>query len=286
VSAPAVEFDRVSFTYPGADGPALESVSLTVSAGTRLGILGPNGGGKSTLLKLVLGLLKPTSGSVRVLGTEPLAARQSGLIGYVPQRVEAELSAPLSVRQVVMLAGSLGSPWYQPTPRAVRQRTDELLSLVGVTDLANRPIGTLSGGQLQRVMIARALVISPRILALDEPTVGIDASGQRVFAELLDRVHKALGLTILIISHDMRAIAAGSDTVACLARRLHTHVTPDGLTPQVLAELFSHDLAAIAGPLGPVHIHAHRASECTDPSHTHDTPVKLNIESPRERRDA
>src|SRR6185369_12084681 len=99
LSAPAVQLESVSFTYPGASSPAVENVNLEVPEGTRLGILGPNGGGKSTLLKIALGLLKPTSGRVRILGRDPAEARRAGLIGYVPQKVDAELGFPMSVRQ-------------------------------------------------------------------------------------------------------------------------------------------------------------------------------------------
>lgn len=263
----AVQLDSVSFTYPGADAPAIESIQLAVPAGSRLGILGPNGGGKSTLLKIALGLLTPTSGRVSVFGRAPAEARRAGLIGYVPQKVEAELGFPMSVREIVALGATWRlSPWRGASP-VTKSRIQEMLVLTGAADFADRPIGTLSGGQMQRAMIARALVANPKILALDEPMVGIDAAGQQQFAALLDRIHRTLGLTILIISHDLRAIAAGSDRVACLARKLHSHVSPEGLTPQVLAELFSHDLAGISGVTGPVHVHAHRAIECCEHDH-------------------
>ncbi len=286
---PIVEFEDVSFAYPNAEGPALEGVSLRVRRGQRLGILGPNGGGKSTLLKLALGLLSPSSGRVRVLGRDPGEARALGLVGYVPQKTTAELGFPLTVTQVATMAAAWRVPAWRPVPGAVRERVREMLDLVGVADLAQRAIGGLSGGQLQRVMIARALLAAPRgegagggamrapaLLALDEPMVGIDAVGQARFAELLQRVHRELGVTILIVSHDLRAIAAGCDEVACLARRLHYHASPTGLTPRVLAEVFSHDVAGIAGLAG-MHIHAHGPGEaCPDTG-----PVGLSVSAPR-----
>lgn len=276
VTPPALEYRGVTFAYPrpptdaGGARPALEGVSLRVPVGSRLGILGPNGGGKSTLLKLTLGLLPLSTGSIRVFGVAPEEARRRGLIGYVPQRVESELAFPLSVRQVVSMAAARRLPPWRGLPAAERAHVAECLALVGAADLADRPVGRLSGGQLQRVMIARALAGRPRLLLLDEPTVGIDVSGQQRFADLLASLHRALGLTIVVVSHDLRTIAAGSDTVACLARTLHSHVTPAGLTPRVLAEVFSHDVAAI---FGDVHVDAHLAHECHDPAHhAHEHP--------------
>lgn len=278
----AVEIQGVSFTYPGAEGPALDNISLTVLTGERLGILGPNGGGKSTLLRIILGLLSPRTGTVRVLGHAPAEARRLGLIGYVAQRPELELTAPLTVRDVVTLGAAWRASPFRGVPRRVRERIDRMIDLVGGTEFADRPIGTLSGGQLQRTLIARALAADVKILALDEPTVGIDAAGQSRFAELLDRVHKELDLTVLIVTHDLRAIVAGSDRVACLARRLHSHTSPRGLTPQILAELFAHDIAGIGGALAGMHVHAHGPGEpCGDPSHQHGTtsgaPAPLTV---------
>lgn len=265
MNQPAVELQNVSFTYPGAAVPALDSVSLRVETGERLGILGPNGGGKSTLLKLVLGLLTSDGGgTVSVCGMSPAAARRAGVVGYVPQRSDVELSLPLSVREVVMLGAAWRCPPWRRVDSETRGRVDRMIGLVGASEFADRPIGKLSGGQLQRAMIARALAAQVKILALDEPLVGIDAVGQKTFADLLTRVHAELGVTILIVSHDLRAIIAGSDRVACLARRLHSHVSPQGLTPRVLAELFSHDIAGLMGTGGALegmHVHAHGAGE-------------------------
>ncbi len=246
--------------------PAVEGVSLTVERGERLGILGPNGGGKSTLLKLIIGLIRGASGTIRVLGRSPGEARRLGLIGYVPQRVGAELEFPLSVRQVVAMGASVGiSPWRRMPPDRA-ERVDRSIDLVGAGAFRERAIGKLSGGQLQRVMIARALACDPKILVLDEPTVGIDVEGQRRFAALIERLSEKLALTIVIVSHDLRTVATGCDRVACLSRTLHYHAAPGGLTPAVLAEVFSHD---IEGVFGAVHIDAHRAEDCPDPERHH-----------------
>lgn len=267
-SGPAIEYCGVSFAYPALGGPrqALSGITLAVRQGERLGILGPNGGGKTTLLKLTLGLLPLQQGTVRVWGMTPEAARRQGIIGYVPQRSEAELEFPVSARQVVSMSAGRGVAPWSGLPRDRAERVERSLDLVGALDLADRPAGKLSGGQLQRVLIARALAGDPRILLMDEPTVGIDLAGQQKFADLVRTLHERLGLTIIMVSHDLRTIAAGSDRVACLSRTLHSHVAPEGLTPDVLAEVFRHDVAAI---FGDVHVHAHPAHACRDPSHTH-----------------
>ncbi len=268
---PAIEFDRVSFRYAGAESPAVERVSLRVERGEFLGVLGPNGGGKSTLLKLVLGRLKPTAGEVRVLGRTPADAVASGLVGVVAQKIGAELAFPISVRQCVELRSTARlSPFKRPD-RASKNRIDRAMELVGVADLAKRPIGRLSGGQLQRVLIARAISTGPSLLLLDEPTVGIDVEGQRRFADLLGTLRRELGLTIVLVSHDVRSIVAGCDRVACIARTVHSHTSPEGLTPAVLAEVFRHD---VAGIFGDVHVDAHDAASCSDPSHEHEHEVR------------
>lgn len=257
----------MTFSYEGgAEAPALERVSLDVRRGERLGILGPNGGGKSTLLKLTLGLLRGYSGTIEIEGLAPDEAAKRRLIGYVPQRVEAELSFPITARHAASMAASAGLGPFA-SGRGAREQADRALSMVGASSIAEKPVGTLSGGQLQRVMIARALASRAKILLLDEPTVGIDPAGQKQFAELIQRLHDELGLTTIVVSHDLRTVAATSDRVACLARTLHYHDSPEGLTPHVLAEVFRHDAAAIFGDL---HVDAHRAAECShDHSHDH-----------------
>jgi len=268
--APAIEVDGVSYSYPatgiGEQGvEALQRISMLVEPGARLGILGPNGGGKSTLIKLMLGLLKPTSGTIRVFGVSPKQARLEGLIGYLPQRIEAQRAWPLSVRQVVGLPIACRLKPWQRLGSEHNAAIDRAIEMVGLTELDARPVGALSGGQLQRTMIARAIAGGPKLLVLDEPMVGVDVAGQQRFAELINTLHRELGLTTVVVTHDLRAIAAVADRVACLARTLHFHDAPEGLTPQVLADVFAHD---VAGVLGDVHVDAHLAEDCADPSHT------------------
>lgn len=269
----AVELEGVRFSYAGDDGRggddllALKDVTLRVPVGQRLGVLGPNGGGKSTLVKIVLGLLEPGAGVVRVFGMAPREACRRGLVGYVPQRTMAELAFPLSVRQVVRQGAERGLMPWRGLDAQRRAAVDEAVEITGVGALLDRPIGRLSGGQLQRTMIARALASGPKLLILDEPAAGIDPAGQQRFAELLGDVHRRMGLTTVLVSHDLRAVAAGCDAVACVSRTLHAHTSPAGLTPAVLAEVFRHEMEPV---LGQLHVDAHAAASCGDAGHGHE----------------
>lgn len=280
---PAVSYQGVTFSYPARPGddatpPAVENITLSVAPGERLGILGPNGGGKSTLIKLTLGMLAPAKGQILVMGRSPVAARRDRLIGYVPQRSQAELAFPISGRQAVEMAANLGTSPLSSLSTPARERVSHALSLVGVTSFAGKPVGHLSGGQWQRIQIARALSCEPRVLLLDEPTVGVDPAGQQQFAQLLTTLAAQTGVAIIVVSHDLRTVAAGCDRVACLSRTLHYHAGPAGLTPSVLAEVFRHDVAAI---FGDVHIDAHKASEC---SHNHGVTLPTLSATPRSNK--
>ncbi len=252
--ADAICIDCVSFGYAagGQTDPArlvLRDVTLHVELGCSLGIIGPNGAGKTTLLKIMLGLLDGYSGRVQVMGMSPAAAcRRGGIIGYVPQRHQTEWRFPLTVRQVALmgLTGKTGLlKWYS---RDDRDYVQKLLERMGIAALAERPIGELSGGQQQRCFMARALAARPKILILDEPLVGIDEAGQRQFAQLSRNLHESLGLTMVIVSHDIRAIATGCSRVACLNQTIHYHDSPAGLTEDVLREVFHHEISCAIGP--------------------------------------
>jgi len=245
--SPAIEVEGVSFSYGDSAEPALENVSLDVRPGERLGILGPNGGGKSTLLKILLGEFEPDRGSIKVLGMSPATARRARMIGYLPQRVTAELAFPLRVIDLVLQPFSVRTKPCAKVGADAHERAAECLRMVGSESLADHLIGALSGGQLQRILIARAIAGEPRVLLLDEPTVGIDIEGQRRFGEMLDTVRSELGITVVVVSHDLATIAATCDRVACLRRTLHFHDAPNGLTPEVLSEVFRHDLAIFRG---------------------------------------
>jgi len=240
----AICLDQVSYDYDGT--PALRDVTLHIERGCNLGIIGPNGGGKTTLLKIVLGLLPDYRGSVQVMGLPPRqVCRRGDIVGYVPQKQTYEARFPLSVREVIRM-GLVGKTGLLRRYRSEdRERVERLIEQLDLTELAERPIAALSGGQQQRVLIARALAAEPAILLLDEPTVGVDVAGQRRFASLIHRLHESLGLTIVVVSHDLRAIAGTCGKVAVLSRTIHYHDSPAGLNNELLREIFQHDLAPL-----------------------------------------
>jgi len=214
-----IEVEGVSFSY---GGPlVLEAIDLAVPEGEFLGIVGPNAGGKSTLVKLVLGLLEPWRGRVRVLGLPPQAgARQ---VGYVPQYPAFRRDFPITVEQTVAM-GRLGRRrLLGGTRRADRELARRVMAETEVSDLAGRRLATLSGGQLQRVLLARALACDPRILILDEPTANIDMRIESDIFDLLKRLNERM--TILVVSHDVGFISGYVDRVACVNRTLVCHHT-------------------------------------------------------------
>ncbi len=229
---PIIELTEVSFAYD-IGPPALEHVSLAVAEGEFLGLVGPNGGGKSTLLKIVLGLLNPASGEVRVAGETPQAARI--MIGYVPQYARFARDFPISVEETVLL-GRLGTTrllgGYGMADREVARRA---MAETEVLELRRRPLGTLSGGQVQRVLVARALACDPRILILDEPTANIDLRGETEIFDLLKLLNRRM--TIVVVSHDIGFISRYVTRVACLNRTLLCHQpVPIGL--EVIERLY------------------------------------------------
>ena len=242
--------------------PALCGITLPVEAGTTLGLIGPNGGGKTTLVKLLLGLLRPQRGSIEIFGLPPRKAVARGdLIGYLPQKPKLAAKFPLDVRRLVTLGLAGKTGLLRPHAKDDLAFVDEMIDRVGLAKFAHRPVQDLSGGQLQRVLIARALAPRPRVLVLDEPTTGIDTIGQRDFVALIARLKTELGLTMIFVSHDLRAVTAVSDRVACLNVHLHYHDTPRHLPADVAMEMFGCDVAAMgAGEPHGVACAAHGAS--------------------------
>jgi zinc transport system ATP-binding protein len=240
MNAPVIVLDDVWFGFDGTT--VLEGVDLTVTDRDFLGIIGPNGGGKTTLLKVMLGLVKPWRGSVRVFGNRPEEARTA--LGYVPQYRTFDFGYPISVMDVV-LTGRLGHIHrpFRKYSREDRKICQEMLDIMGIADLAGRQVDRLSGGQQQKVILARALASGPRVLLLDEPTNHVDARTELHFFEILEELHRRMA--IVVVSHDIGAISEHVTRVACMNRRLYMHDSGE-ITEQMLADTYQCPVDLIA----------------------------------------
>jgi len=238
----AQELITIRHLWAGYDHePVLEDVNLSVKELDFVGLIGPNGGGKTTLLKVLLGLLPPMRGEVRVMGLSVEKGRR--YVGYVPQSVEFDRDFPIRVWDVARM-GRLGKRrLLQRYTRRDGEIVAQALTDVGMLDLRDRPIGALSGGQRQRVYIARALAAQPRILLLDEPMASVDAQVSTTLYELLGRLNERV--TILMISHDMGAVSSYVKTVGCLSRRLFYHGDKQ-LTSDMVAAAYGCPIDLIA----------------------------------------
>ncbi|HOU70729.1 MAG: ABC transporter ATP-binding protein [Methanothrix sp.] len=199
----------------------LESINLELFAGDFLGIIGPNGGGKSTLLKAMLGLIKSDRGEISLFGLPPARARSR--VGYVPQKTVFDRSFPVKVQDVVLMGRYSRVGLLHRYGTEDRNCSLRALEAVGMADRAEREIGALSGGEQQRVFVARSLVSDPDLLLLDEPTAGIDSAQQTDFYELLSHLNCDLGKAIVMVSHDLTAISTYVNKIACLNQRLYYH---------------------------------------------------------------
>ncbi len=226
-----IEIKDLAFAYGGE--AVLEDVNLSVRQEDFTAIIGPNGGGKTTLLKLVLGLLTPVKGTIRVDGKSPQKA--SPCIGYVPQNVHTNQSFPITAIDVVLM-GKL-DPKKRLSRRSAANRREALAALerLEMAAYADEKIGMLSGGQRQRVFIARALVARPKLLLLDEPTASIDTKGQADFYRLLKDLNQ--DITVLVVSHDLLVISRYVKSVACVNKKLHYHDHPE-ITGDMLETMY------------------------------------------------
>jgi len=239
LSSEVVSLRGVSFSY---DGPmVLDRVELSVREGEFLGVVGPNAGGKSTLLRIILGLLEPSAGEVHVLGRSPLESRRQ--LGFVSQYPTFRRDFPITVRETVRMGrlgnggGVLGG--YRSRDKEIAER---VMKETETLELASRRLGTLSGGQLQRVMLARALACEPKILILDEPTANIDMRVEKDIFDLLKELNKRM--TILVVSHDVGFISSYVHRVACLNRTLICHHTA-AIDGQIINQLYESEVRMV-----------------------------------------
>jgi zinc transport system ATP-binding protein len=219
----------------------LQGVSLSVEKGDFLGIIGPNGGGKTTLLKVILGLITPSRGKVYVLNRSPKSSRH--LIGYVPQYNPFDRDFPVNVHDTVLMGCNGTRGLIKRYSKEDKERAQMALETVGMFTYRNQQLGKLSGGEQQRVFIARALVSRPRLLLLDEPTSGIDSAMQTDFYELLERLKK--DVTIIMVSHDISAVSIYVDKIACLNHELYYHGSKE-IEPEILEATYKCPVQLIA----------------------------------------
>ena len=235
---PVIELDDVSFAYDRA--AVLEDVNVSIRRGESICVVGPNGGGKTTLLRLILGLLEPAAGRVRVFGQEPRRVRKR--IGYMPQHAYYDPQFPVTATDVVLMGrlgrgGALG--WYG---RADRHAAAEALAEVGMEDDAGRPFAALSGGQRQRVLIARALCCRPELLLLDEPTANVDTAVEAQLVDLLQQLNRRM--TIVMVSHDLGFVSHIVQRVVCVNRRVVVHPTVE-LTGETIRDIYDVDVRMV-----------------------------------------
>lgn len=209
----------INFAYDNTT--VLKDISMNIAQGDFVAVVGPNGAGKSTMLKIMAGLIKPMSGQVCIGGKDISVARVQGLIGYVPQNYGKNvLGFPATVMEIVSLGLTLGTSTAKQNHQASKHIINHMLELVGVENFRHRRIGELSGGQQQRVMVAMALASNPKLLLLDEPTSGIDYEASGRIYDLLGTLNKNLGITVVMVSHDIDKAINCANKVACINKGL------------------------------------------------------------------
>lgn len=229
-----ISLDKVNVNYGSTK--IFEQIDLKISEGDFLGIIGPNGSGKTTLLKTIIGLIKPSGGKVNL--------KKGTRIGYVPQFSNFEKSFPILVKEVVQM-GVIDHkiiPFFRPAKNQI-DKSDEIMKTVGIYDLKDRKINQLSGGQLQKTLIARALMANPDVLILDEPTASLDSKSTNEIYELLKRLNETK--TVVLVSHDLSAVSSYVKNIACLNGSLHVH-DDNLITVELMNEVYGCPIDLIA----------------------------------------
>lgn len=227
----AIEIRDLSFAYTPAE-QTLDQITFDIPHGSICALVGPNGSGKTTLLKVMIGLISPTKGSVSVLGKPPHESR--AFIGYVPQRFSFDKTFPITVFEFL----------HMSHPTRSKKEIVEYLHHLDMDGFADTRLGVLSGGQLQRVLICRAMLIRPAILFLDEPVSGVDIGGEQTFYELIAHLHREHNTTIIMVSHELDVVANFADLVLCVNKRLVCEGKPQHVfTAETLTELYGKEAA-------------------------------------------
>jgi zinc transport system ATP-binding protein len=233
----AIKFENVTFGYT--DVPVVEDVNFTIRKGEFISVVGPNGGGKTTLLKMILGLIKPDRGKILIMGKSPGSMRKK--IGYLPQSLQYDPQFPITVMDIVMM-GRLGNRWGWPYTNADRSAALKAINTLGIESLAKRSLSEISGGQRQRVLIARTLACEPEILLLDEPTANVDADVEKVLYDFLQNLDERL--TVVMVSHDLAFVMKNVKCVICVNKKVVRHPTGE-VTPEAIESLYKGEIRIV-----------------------------------------
>lgn len=236
-----IELNKVCFSFTSEE--VIKDVSLEIHKGDYVGIVGPNGGGKTTLLKLMLGLLQPKNGTVKLFGTDIKDFKDWSKIGYVPQKTYVEMNFPVTVEEMVAMGRYGKRGLFHFSTKEDKEKTLQALKQVDMVDYKDRQINDLSGGQQQRVFIARALASEPEVIFLDEPTVGVDVKTQKQFYSLLRRLNKELDLTLVLVTHELDVVAHEATELGYINRTLEYYGNPE----EFLKGKYFHELIGRGG---------------------------------------
>lgn len=246
-----IEFKDVSFSYEAI--PVLRNASFTIMRNDSVSIVGPNGGGKTTILKLLLGILKPDTGEITILGKSPRKSR--ALIGYMPQYLQFDRMFPVSVLEVVLMS-RLKKGFFSFYSKNDKQVARNALKEMDIEDLGNRPFSDLSGGQQQRVLIARALACEPELLLLDEPTANVDHAVESQFQNILQTLIKKI--TVVTVSHDLGFVSKIVNRILCVNQYVKIHPASE-VTGELMSEMYGGNIKIVR------HDHV-----CSEKGHYHD----------------
>ncbi len=238
MNSETVTLKNLSVSIGGAK--ILDGISMRVCRGEFLGLIGPNGGGKTTLLRVILGLQKPTSGSVKVFGKDPVESRKR--VGYVPQRLFFDRDFPITVGEIALMGRLSAKKMFAGYGSEDKALAEDALGTVGLAGLKKRQVGELSGGELQRLLLARALASEPELLLLDEPTASIDPAMKTTIYDLLDKLRESM--TIILVTHDTGTISKHVSRIACLNCTMSMH-EEDDLTSEELSGMYRYPVGIV-----------------------------------------
>ncbi|MDH4129976.1 MAG: metal ABC transporter ATP-binding protein [Spirochaetota bacterium] len=236
-----IKFNDVTFKYD--NQIVLQNISLNIEEGIFLGLIGPNGGGKTTFLRLILGLLKGYAGEIKVFNRTPINLKEIRQnIGYYPQKQNVNWDFPISVWETVLLGTITKTPFFKRIKAEDKDYALQLLNKLNILDYKDRPISQLSGGQQQKVFLARALISKPRLVILDEPTANLDTTSQLNFSKQLLALKEEFKLSVIMVSHDVNSLVNNADKIVCLNKKIHFCDKTELLTEEMITHTYTCEL--------------------------------------------